>query len=1227
MSRALLLRSGCCALVTALAAAVLLTGTASGASGPAWTVSSYSTPTRVDPSAHGVDDVQEIIARATEGVFLLEVESEQTAIIPYNATAAEVQAALEAISTVGPGNVAVMGGPGDETGSKPYRVTFTGVLGSQQIVPISPFSAFGLPGGQEGSLVVREVNVGASAANYVVTATNTGSAPTTPGSPVVLEDTLPTGAQAGGVSGQELFSQGHLRPGSCSLGPPVRCEYSGSTPVGVGDSVRMNVHLAGFAGSGISSPGSASVSGGGASEGAGVQYTTPLGIEPAPFGLSNVYTALSDVQAGAHPNITTGIVFNSSALLRPSGDPQEVRAQLPPGFVGNPNPANTPRCTMSEVIRNVCPASAAVGVASTGFTSGSSTKEAVFNSLIYNIVPSAGEPAAFAFFPVLLPVRLDTRLRSNGDYGIEVLVKGISQAVQIDGTSLTFWGNPSQFNGPGPYRPTNLENTFGGPGGGVASPFTTNPTSCAPVGSGVQVSTRSWQEPGVLAGPLSAPFPTMQGCEKLRFEPALRVSPDSFEPGVPAGYGTELEIPQSSSPSVPATPALRYATVTLPAGTVISPSAATGLQACSEAQVELHSSQPLKAAQCPPASKLGEVEVQTPLLAAPLKGALYLAEQNNNPFRSLLALYLVAEGNGVIVKLAGEGQLDPATGQVTVAFKGNPEGDPPTANGNPPLPFSLLKVQLTGGPHAALANSRACGQAVTTSSLASYASTIPATPLSEFTLTPCLRYGFSPAFSAGMTGSPQAGAYSPFSVTFARADGDQELGAITVSTPPGLLGAVSHVAQCPSAQADAGTCSQASEIGTVTASVGPGAEPFHVTGGRAYLTGPYRGAPFGLSIVVPAVAGPFNLGEEVVRAAISVDAHTAALTIVSDPLPTKKDGIPFQVKTVNVNVSRPQFMFNATNCDSQAIGAAISSTQGARAAVSSPYQPVNCATLPFKPSFKASTQARTSKLNGAALDVQVAQRPGEAGIHKVDVQLPLALPSRLTTLQKACTEAQFNANPAGCPPASVVGTATAHTPILNAPLTGPAYLVSHGGAAFPDLVIVLQGEGVKIELVGNTDIKKGITFSRFHTVPDAPITTFELNLPQGPHSALAANGNLCGQSLVMPTTMVGQNGAQATQNTKVAVMGCPRPTVKVKNARVKASAVLITLTTTQSATVTVTGHGLRTTRKALGAGTHQIKVPLTSGGKTARNRHKRTKIKVLARNAQGSTTKTLSVKL
>jgi hypothetical protein len=238
------------------------------------------------------------------------------------------------------------------------------------------------------------------------------------------------------------------------------------------------------------------------------------------------------------------------------------------------------------------------------------------------------------------------------------------------------------------------------------------------------------------------------------------------------------------------------------------------------------------------------------------------------------------------------------------------------------------------------------------------------------------------------------------------------------------------------------------------------------------------------------------------------------------------------------------------------VNGTLSSNQGANATVSSPFQLGGCKTLAFKPSFAVSTQAKTSKVNGASLDVKVASGPGQANIAKVDVSLPKALPSRLTTLQKACTEAQFSSNPAGCPPASIVGVATAVTPVLNVPLVGPAYLVSHGGAAFPDLVVVLQGQGVTIELTGNTDIKRGITYSRFDTVPDAPVTTFELKLPEGPDSVLGAflpakaNGRMCGQALRMPTTITGQNDAQSKQNTKIAVTGCraPKP---LKLARVR----------------------------------------------------------------------------
>ncbi len=433
---------------------------------------------------------------------------------------------------------------------------------------------------------------------------------------------------------------------------------------------------------------------------------------------------------------------------------------------------------------------------------------------------------------------------------------------------------------------------------------------------------------------------------------------------------------------------------------------------------------------------------------------------------------------------------------------------------------------------------------------------------------------FNPGFSAG-TVTPLAGGFSPFTLTLSRKDREQGLLNIVVTMPPGLLGALKGVALCGEPQAAQGTCGSSSQIGTTQVAVGPGSHPLWKEG-KVFLTGPYKGQPFGLSVVVPAVAGPFNLGTVVVRASIHVDPDTAVLTVSSDPFPTILDGVPLRVQTVNVTVNRPGFIFNPTDCDPRQLTATITSTQGAGANVSSAFVVGGCAGLPFKPSFSASTQGHTSRADGASLTVRVAQKAGEANIHKVDLQLPLALPSRLATLHGACTDAQFRADPAGCPAASVIGTATAVTPVLSAPLTGPAYLVSHGGTAFPDVEFVLQGEGVQVVLDGETDIKKGLTYSHFETVPDAPVSSFETVLPEGPHSVLTANGkDLCATSetktvsvrehvtvrvhgrvkhftktvkrtvktprpLLMPTTIVGQNGAVTKQSTHIIITGCPK---------------------------------------------------------------------------------------
>jgi len=603
-----------------------------------------------------------------------------------------------------------------------------------------------------------------------------------------------------------------------------------------------------------------------------------------------------------------------------------------------------------------------------------------------------------------------------------------------------------------------------------------------------------------------------------------------------------------------ASPALDNAVATLPQGVAINPGAADGLQACTDNAAEPPGSpgneiglgsnaQPA----CPHASQVGTVEVTTPLLPDVLHGEVYVsADHSNNNY----AVFVVIRGDGLLIKLKATVLANPVTGQLTASFLNNPE-----------LPFTDFVLHFYGGPRAVLVNPSACGPATTSMDLTPWSATGPggtgdATPSSTFDVSfdgfggACpFPQPFAPSFTAGTT-SIQAGGYSPFSATFSRNDADQRIDQVQVKTPVGLLGTLANVPLCGEPQASEGTCSSASQIGHVTAGVGSGAAPLYlpVPGqppNPVYLTGPYKGAPFGLSFVIPAIAGPYNLGTVVVRAAINVDPNTAALTITSDPLPTIIDGIPIQVKTVNVLIDRPNFVFNPTNCGPMSIGGSVTGREGATATFSSPFQVTGCGDLGFKPQFKASTSGKTSKAKGASLLLKVTRlsgaASGQANFATAKIDLPKQLPSRLTTLQKACTAAVFNANPAACPSASLVGYVKVVTPILPVALEGPAYFVSHGGEAFPSVIFVLQGDNVRIDVVSTTFISKaGITSATLKAVPDAPFTSFELTFPEGKYSALTANGNLCKSKLAMPTMFTAQNGIVIHQSTPVAVTGCPK---------------------------------------------------------------------------------------
>jgi NHL repeat len=858
-------------------------------------------------------------------------------------------------------------------------------------------------------------------------------------------------------------------------------------------------------------------------------------------------------QAGGHPyEWTTSFTLNTTEteisthpVRAADANLRDVETELPPGLIANATA--TPRCPRYLVAVEQCPPATQVGEIEVEVAFGNISVEP-----LYSVTPPADVPVEFgAVVANLVRVYIDGNVRTGGDYGATAKVISTSEEDNIVRSRVSIWGVPADPSHnehrvcpiPGEQVPVGRESC---PSSAPQTPLLTNPTTCPGTSLFAHMRADSWQAPEQFVSANPAEIPATTGCNTLDFTPSVSIAPDTSVADAPSGLSANIEVPQNETPTGLATSSLENTSVELPAGVSVSPSAANGLEACSEAQIGLHSE---AAAECPNGSKIGTVEITSPLISDHLTGGVYVARQGENPFHSLLAMYIAAEADGARVKLAGHIVADPVTGQLTTTFTETPQ-----------IPFNDFKLDLFGGRRGALATPNTCGAPNTNVSLAPWDGLVPTKFELPFTISTGCVSGFAPAFEAG-TVSAQASAYAPFTLSFSRGDGEENFAGATVTLPPGLIGKIAGVAQCSDAQlaAAAGksgvaelaspSCPAGSLIGTVQTTAGPGPSPVSVSG-RAYLTGPYKGGPYGIAVVVPAVAGPYDLGTVVIRQSLRIDPSDAHVTDISDPFPTILQGVPLRIKSINVTLDRPGFTFNPTSCEPKTISATLESTGGAKAGVSSHFQAANCATLKFAPKFSASTGGKASKANGASLDVKVGYPTGPEGtyanIKAVKVDLPKQLPSRLTTLQKACLAATFEANPANCPKASNVGTATATTPVLNVPLMGPAYIVSHGGEAFPDLEIVLQGENVTLILVGNTQIKNGITSSTFKTVPDAPVSSFELKLPTGQFSILGANVpqskkyNLCGQTLPMPTQITAQNGAIIKQTTKIAITGCPK---------------------------------------------------------------------------------------
>jgi hypothetical protein len=757
---------------------------------------------------------------------------------------------------------------------------------------------------------------------------------------------------------------------------------------------------------------------------------------------------------------------------------------------------------------------------------------------LFNMEPTPGHVASFAaslLFVPLPPVEIDV----NPDGSLKATISDESTFLQIAGAGLTLWGVPADASHDA-NRCDQLGQTCGLSAGVPAKPFMTNPTDCSSGPLTTTVSVDSWQDPGNFDTATSdQPAPT--GCDILSFNPSLSFQPSGTAADSPAAFSTTVHVPQNQNAYSLATPELKKAVVDLPPGVSINPSAADGLQACTPAQIGLGNNNP---ATCPDASKVGTVEIDTPLLAQPLTGAIYVNQD--------IGLYVVAEGGGVRIKLQGDIARDPGNGQLEVTF-----------DNTPPVPFSDFKLNFFDGPRAALATPPECGTYETDSQLTPFSapdSGPAATPSDSFDITTGPGGGscdrpFAPSFRSG-TQNPVAGADSPFLVRMSRDDGTEELGGLDIDLPPGMLAHVGSVPQCSNTDANAGTCPANTKVGSVQVGAGSGSNPLYLPG-DVFLTQGYKGKPFGLAIVVQAQAGPFDLGTVIVRASIAVDQDDAQLHVVTDPIPDIQDGVPLRIRDIRVQLDKPDFTVNPTTCDTMAVTGTIHGTEGSSAPVSDRFQVGSCAGLPFAPQLSGTITGAPQDLRRSGhpnLFFDLVPRPGDANLSSVGVLLPKQIQIDSFNLGNICTEAELAQTQ--CAGHNPIGSSTANTPLLAGTLSGPVYTVS-GGGALPRLAVILHGtaaEPITLVVRANVDAPGNGILNTFVGIPDAPISDFKLNITGGTGGLLVNNSSLCGSkkkgkkgkkkakktSVVSQASFLAHNGDTRSETIPMSVPSCPK---------------------------------------------------------------------------------------
>ena len=871
-------------------------------------------------------------------------------------------------------------------------------------------------------------------------------------------------------------------------------------------------------------------------------------LGPAPAlaseGISSFDVSTSNTQAGGHPDLSTSFSLENPGTPEAA---QDVAFNAPEGLFGNPNAVSP--CSSSDFALAQCAPDAQVGLITVHANYEGNPNYLLGTAPIFDVEPQESQTALLAFIvPTLnIPINIPVAVRTGSDYGLRFTVQSVTQVVPLAGADMTFWGLPAdeshdvqRFPKGAPGDPANcigLADTSC-----LASPtetsiptrpFTDNPTTCtgAPLTAGLTVET--YQDPG---NPTTrqASYPATTDCDLEVFNPVLYASPTVSTTDSPSGLNIELSAPQflgrAASPSE-----IKAATVTLPLGFTINPDAADGQSACADAQANFGTE---AAAECPDQSKIGTFQIETKALDGPLVGSVYIgAPLPGDQYR----LFLVANGFGIHAKLIGSFRPDPSTGRVTAYFEDLPQ-----------VPFDDFQLHLFASDRGLMATPTRCTIYTTkaeffpwNASLAEQESTqvfgLNSGP--NGTHCPGLVRPFSPRLAAG-TSTPVAGAFSDFTLKLDRDDGDQYLGDLNFRLPPGFTGDLRGISYCPElsisaaannsglAEQAAPSCPASSQIGTTNVAAGPGSHPFHAVG-KMYLAGPFKGAPLSLVAVTPALAGPYDYGVVVVRVALHIDPLTAQVTAASDTVPSIIGGIPLRLRSIQVNIDRPNFTINPTNCskflvESQGIG-----DQGTVADFSSPFTAVNCAALPFHPHMTISQlggRGAATRGKNPSIHFELETRAGDANIKSLSVTLPNSLEIDQNHLGNICAKSELEAT--HCAGRQPIGKVEDETPLLERPLEGLAYAVS-GYRGLPHVAFILAGQVTVIPQAASKTVGHQRLRTTLPVLPDVPVGRFQLTLFGKGQGYLANTRSLCDQTSTVIIEYAAQNGRRLTQKAPI----------------------------------------------------------------------------------------------